>query len=60
MSTTCRDNLPERDKTGHHRNLHDLLETKTSIHDTRNKVKIDRPHRIGIKRQGIASPVRLQ
>ena len=36
--------------------IYELLETKMEIHDARNKVKIDRSHRIGRKRERKQKP----
>jgi FtsZ-binding cell division protein ZapB len=44
-------NIPERDQENTTEMIHELLETKMEIHDARNKVKIDRSHRIGRKRE---------
>ncbi len=51
MSTASRHNLPERDQEDITEMIHDLLELKTNILDPQNKVKIDRPHRFGIKKR---------
>ncbi len=56
MSTASRDNLPERDQEEITEMIHDLLELKTNILYAQNKVKIDRPHRFGIKRKGNRKP----
>ncbi|CAB3981030.1 Hypothetical predicted protein [Paramuricea clavata] len=49
-------NIPERDKENTTEMIHELLETKMEIHDARNKVKIDRSHRIGRKRERNQKP----
>ncbi len=56
MSPACRGNLPERDQEEITEMIHDLLEFNTNIFDAQNKVKIDRPHRFGIKREGNRKP----
>lgn len=43
-------NLPENDEENTTEIIHDLLENKIGIEDARNKVKIDRSHRVGRKR----------
>jgi predicted nuclease with TOPRIM domain len=49
-------NIPERDQENTTEIIHELLETKMEIRDARNKVKIDRSHRIGRKREGNRKP----
>ncbi len=56
MSTACHDNLPERNQEEITEITTYCMETKTNMHDARNKIKIDRPHRFGIKREGNRKP----
>lgn len=49
-------NMPEHDKENTTELIHELLEKKLEIHDARNRVKIDRSHRIGRKREGHWKP----
>ncbi len=49
-------NMPENDKENTTEMIHDLLENKLEIEDARNKIKIDRSHRIGRIRVGNNKP----
>jgi Asp-tRNA(Asn)/Glu-tRNA(Gln) amidotransferase A subunit family amidase len=49
-------NMPENDKENTTEMIHDLLENKLEIEDARNKIKIDRSHRIGRVRVGNNKP----
>ena len=49
-------NMPENDKENTTEMIHDLLENKIGIEDARNKVKIDRSHRVGCRRVGNNKP----
>ncbi|XP_028394412.1 protein unc-13 homolog C-like [Dendronephthya gigantea] len=49
-------NIPERDQENTTDIIHELIETKMGMTDAKEKVKIDRSHRIGRKRQGNRKP----
>ena len=46
-------NMPENEGENTTEMIHHLLESKMEVEDARNKLKIDRSHRIGKKKQEI-------
>ena len=49
-------NIPERDQGNTTEIIHELLKSKMEIDDAQNRIKIDRSHRIGKKREGNRKP----